>query len=352
MDQWPAWLERDRLHPGGEFLFAADAKIIPVWGSGDEILWHSGEGLLIVGPTGVGKTTLTIQLVLALSGLRSPWVLGYPINGEPRRVLYLAGDRPDQFRRAMLRSVTETDREQLDAMLTVWRGPSPRDIARAPDTLLEMCKQTNAEAVFIDSLKDAALRLSEDEAGSGFHRATQLCLVHGIEVATLHHQRKGQDGRKPTTIEDIYGSGWIANGSGSIIILWGDAGSPIVEFTHLKQPAGVVGPFTLEHDHLEGRTHVIQGKVDIIAMVSEAGTTALEVAAKLYATTTPTDSQRRAAHRKLEGLVTGEYLRKLEVHQSAGGRPLSKYFRNDQWTGAMDTEVSDKPMDINGQGTP
>lgn len=349
MDQQPAWLDPLRLHTGGDFLFTDEPEPEPIWGHGDEVLWHTGEGLLLVGPTGVGKTTLTIQLVLALMGLRSPYVLGYKVNGPPRKVLYLAGDRPAQFRRAMLRCVSEADRDKLNDLLVVWRGPAPKDIARNTSILLEMAQAVGADVIVIDSLKDVAARLSDDETGNGFHQATQLCLVYGIEVLTLHHQRKGQEGRRPTTLEDVYGSIWIPSGSGSVIILWGDAGAPTVEFTHLKQPAGTVGPFTLEHDHLEGRTRVINGKMDILGMISAVGTTALEVASKMYATAEPSDSQRRVAYRKLEGLVQSGALRKLEVHSPNGGKPLGRYLPVSQWIGATDTGVSDIPMDSDGQ---
>ncbi len=61
--------------------------------------WVEGEALLIVGPSGVGKTTLTGQLVRARMGLGDGLVLGMPVS-PGRRVLYLAMDRPAQIARA------------------------------------------------------------------------------------------------------------------------------------------------------------------------------------------------------------------------------------------------------------
>lgn len=315
-----------RVHAGGDWLFTEDAQKDPVWGHGDEILWHTGEGLLIVGPTGVGKTTLTIQLLLALIGVRGRYVLGYPIS-QKHRVLYLAGDRPDQFRRAMLRNVTEDERDDLNDRLTIWRGPTPQDIARHPTTLVDMCQAVDADVVIIDSLKDAALRLSDDDTGGGIHRAVSLALVHGIEVLALHHQRKGQEGRKPTTIEDVYGSTWIVNGAGSVLLLWGDPGSQIVEMTHLKQPAGTVGPYTLEHDHLAGSTSVLRGKTDILAMVADHGSTILDVARLFFSVEDPSEAQRKKVERRLERLVTDGKLRKLGVVKGgSGGSQGGRYF--------------------------
>lgn len=59
----------------------------------------------------------------------------------------------------------------------------------------------------IDSLKDAALKLSEDETGAGWNQARQYAIEAGTELVELHHPRKGQDGnRKPSKLDDLYGS--------------------------------------------------------------------------------------------------------------------------------------------------
>jgi hypothetical protein len=81
-----------RLVPGGTFILDAPKGVPAVWGDGDQVAWSEGEPLLLVGPAGVGKTTLAGQLVMARLGLLGR-VLGMPVvAGE--RVLYLACDRP------------------------------------------------------------------------------------------------------------------------------------------------------------------------------------------------------------------------------------------------------------------
>src|SRR5207248_1735381 len=108
------------------------------------------------------------------------------------------------------------------------------------------------------SLKDLVPKLSDEDTGSAIHRAWQACVEAGQEVFALHHPRKAQaDNKKPRTLADVYGSRWITAGCGSVLLLWGDAGDPIVEFEHLKQPADAVGPFKLLHDNRSGTTSVV-----------------------------------------------------------------------------------------------
>ena len=165
-------------------------------------------------------------------------LLGYPVRRETRhRVLYLAGDRPKQIRRAMRRVFTTDDRDVVAARLIVWKGPSPCDIGKHPTTLVELARAADADVVIVDSLKDVAVRLTDDETGSGVNTAVQHALVAGVEVVLLHHQRKAQDGRKPTTIEDVFGSVWITAGAGSVFLLWGAPGDLTVEMSNLKPAA-------------------------------------------------------------------------------------------------------------------
>jgi KaiC/GvpD/RAD55 family RecA-like ATPase len=202
------------------------------------VAWASGESVFLVGPAGVGKTTLAQQLTLARAGLRTD-VLGFPVVPDGRRVLYVAADRPQQAQRSFARMVSEADRETLTERLRVWRGPLEADLGARPHILLELCEKHDAGTVVLDSLKDVALELSKDETGSRVNNALQLTVAEGVDVVVLHHQRKATSaGTKPTTLSDVYGSTWLTAGAGSVILLWGEAGWPIVELSHLKQPAG------------------------------------------------------------------------------------------------------------------
>lgn len=275
-----------QMRDGASFILDAPDTPPAIWGYGQEVAWAEGESCMIVGPPGVGKTTLTGQILRARLGLAES-VIGYGVTPGTRKVLYLAMDRPQQIARSLRRHFTEADRHVLADRLIVWQGPPPYDLADNPDILLSLCQLADADTVIIDSVKDAAVGLSEDETGAGYNRARQKVLAEGIQVLELHHQTKrGPNGSAPKQLADVYGSAWITAGAGSVILLWGQAGDPVVTLLHLKQPAEDIGPLTLIHDHVTGTTTVDQEEHDLaahlIANAPNGGLTAAAWAAVIY----------------------------------------------------------------------
>ncbi len=123
----------------------------------------------------------------------------------------------------------------------------------------------------LDSVKDAALGLSEDEVGAGYNRARQKLIREGIELLELHHTvKRNAQGGAPSTAADVYGSTWLTNGTGSVILLTGDPGDPVIGFRHARQPAEEVGPWQLLHDQAAGRI-TIHHQFDPVAMAVAAG---------------------------------------------------------------------------------
>lgn len=267
---------QDRVRTGGSWLLDAPEEAPTIWGKGTEVLWARGESLMIAGPQGVGKTTLASQILKGCLSLQDE-VLGYPIVGTEQRVLYLAMDRPQQARRNLARLFAGMDehRDYLDEMLRILEGPPPQDFAAAPQTLVEMCREHEAEVVFIDSMKDAAIGLSKDEIGSSYNRARQIALASGVNIVELHHfVKNGNDGGKPNNINGVYGSTWLTSGAGSVIMLWGDPGDPEVEFKHLKQPMDEVGPFKVEHNNRTGvSVRVYEASKDLVELARRCRTT-------------------------------------------------------------------------------
>jgi replicative DNA helicase len=295
-------LDRARLIPGGAFILDAPKGVPAVWGSGEQVAWSQGEPLLIVGPAGVGKTTIAGQLVMARLGIGGP-VLGMPVAAG-KRVLYLACDRPAQVQRALARLVTEKHRKLLDERLIVWRGPPPADMARYPETLVRMCAKAEADMTVLDAVKDVALKLSDDETGAALNSALQRTVVEGVEVLGLHHQRKNSaGGGKPKGLEDVYGSVWLTAGAGSVILLWGEPGDPVVQLSHLKQPAEPIGPLKVLHDHDRGFSEVYE-QVDVLQLLlHRPGMTAPDLAVQLSDNGRPDDNDKERARRKLNSLV-------------------------------------------------
>ena len=220
---------------GASFILDIPDTIPALWGKDKEVAWPEGESLMITGPLGLGKTTLALQLLHARLGFGNGRVLGLPVAPRPGKILYLAMDRPAQIARAAHRLFTEKERQVLTERVKFWKGPPPADIAKNPLLLLALAEAAGADTVFLDSIKDAAIGLSDDAVGAGYNRARQHLLAQGRQLLEIHHPvKRGSGGGAPTTIADVYGATWITNGAGSVFMLSGDPGDPIVGFNHLR----------------------------------------------------------------------------------------------------------------------
>jgi replicative DNA helicase len=330
MDPSGPALELTRFVAGGAFVLDQPAGVPAVWGHDDKVLWAAGEPCLVVAPPGVGKTTLAGQLIAGRLGLLDA-VLGFPVMATGGRVLLVASDRPRQIARALGRLLGDADRGHLDDRLVIWPGPPPQDLAKHPELLLRMCRHAGADTVVLDSLKDQALGLANDEVGSGLNRALQLAIAEDIEVLGLHHQRKGQNGTRPRTLEDTYGSTWITAGAGSVILLWGAAGDLVVDLVHLKQPAAEVGPLKIEHDHDTGISRVTRS-FDPLAWLRHQHhpVTAVDCARAMTQKAKPIDNDRRKAARVLDRLVRDGHAHKDSPQPGgAGGSDSARYTATD-----------------------
>lgn len=336
-----------RLKDGATFILDAPEDIPTIWGDGDEVLWAEGEALMLVGPPGVGKTTLTGQIVRARLGLASD-VLGITVNTTSRRILYLAMDRPRQIARALRRTFDPADRPVLEERLRVWEGPPPADVARNTDILVALAQLADADTLIVDSLKDAAIGLTEDEIAAGYNRARQKALAHGVQVLELHHLvKRGANGSKPNTLADVYGSAWLTAGAGSVLLVWGNAGDLVVDLAHLKQPAAEVGPMKVLHDHTSGSSSIFHA-TDLLQLAMAAGMggiKARDAARAMFDKDNPSDPEKEKARRKLKKLATAGHL--IEV-DSGDPKVGTSYFTpvfapHAGSTHAHAPEMSDQP---------
>lgn len=313
-----------KFRPAGAFILDESGRPAAWWGAGDTIIGACGESLIIAGPQGTGKSTLAQQLALGRAGFDEyRELLGEPIAPGSGCVLYLAMDRPRQVARSMHRMVGEAWRAELDERVKVWTGPPPYDLAKHPTILTRLAEDAGATTVVVDSLKDAALGLTDDEVGAGYNRARQHALEAGVELVELHHNRKVSNGntREHMAIDDVYGSTWITSGSGSVLLLNGSAGDPIISMHHVKQPLGEFGPLRVVHDRDSGRSTVWHS-ADLVSMARASGTlSALDAAKVLFDTEKPTAAEREKARRKLENLARGGHLVVLDGGDKAAGRP-------------------------------
>jgi replicative DNA helicase len=303
-DRPAARTREHRTLDGWAFVSAASDTVDAAWGERDAVLWAKGEPLMIVGPDGVGKTSIGQQIALArlLGGV----LLGLPVSPAEKKVLYLAADRPSQAARSMRRMVNAADEDMLRDGLIVHRGPPPFDIIKDPVwTLAEWVAELGASDLIIDSLKDLAPELSKDETGSAVNRAFQEATASGLELCVLHHQRKQQPGAPPPKrLSDVYGSRWLTAGMGSVLCLWGEPGDLVVSLTHLKQPVEEIGPFDVLHDNVHGRT-TVHDHTDLEQLLAStaAGLTCKDAARLIFSKDDPKANDIEKARRRLEALV-------------------------------------------------
>jgi hypothetical protein len=320
--------EADRAVDGAKFILDIPDTLPALWGDGSDVLWAKGEPVMIAGTQGLGKTPIAGQLVRAL--LFGGDVLGLPVTAYNGVILYLAMDRPRQIARSMRRQFSEDDRATLAAHLIVRPGPPPADLAKNPILLAGLAEHYNAGIVFIDSLKDAAIGLSEDEVAAAYNRGRQYLLAASRELCELHHTVKR--GQRTPTAADIYGSTWLTSGCGSIILLTGEPGDPIIGFRHVKQPGDEVGPWRLLHNQRAGRL-TIEHNVYLPELADVVGgqLTAKQAAAAIYDNDDPSRAQIQKALRRLNALVPVAFTR---VEGAKGGskktRRPTRWILNDR----------------------
>ena len=171
-------------------------------------------------------------------------------------------------------------------LLRIW----PNTLRSSP----KLAEQADADVVVVDSLKDAAVGLSEDEVGAGWNRAAQGLLATGRNLLVLHHRKKQAKNAK-TGLDDVYGSTWLTSGMGSVVLLDGNPGDPLVEFRHLKFPVSEVGPMKVSHDQASGLMTVAE-QVDLVAVAQAEGSiTVKQAALLLFGSSRATTWRRRAA---------------------------------------------------------
>ena len=336
--------------PGLIFLpgsAALDTPAIPesVWGDDERSLWAVGEPAMLYAATGVGKTTLAHNIVLASIGIGPPTVLGYSVAPFTGNVLYIAADRPRQAMRSLRRMVEDDDRQALDAHL---RWEAKRQIRITPDhpeRLLEAALEAGCEggAVVLDSIKDLIAKISTDEAGGAYNDAVQLCIVNGIQVLSLHHPRKAPaDGRSSLALDDVYGSTWVTAGQGSIIALNGIAGSGVAKLDHLKQPADKIPSMDISIDYETG--HMVPIGVRDIRTHLEAvlqSETTRQVVEYMTGKTDYTPAEKRSVERRLHRLAQSG-----EIRRTAGSGRLNLWGSEASTTLGFDPEnLSDTPSD-------
>src|SRR5438552_2466828 len=82
-----------RLVDGAAFAEDVPPTGFALWGNDADLLAVKGEPTAIVGPQGIGKTTLLQRWMLHRAGAIGGSLLGLPVESSERPILYVAADR-------------------------------------------------------------------------------------------------------------------------------------------------------------------------------------------------------------------------------------------------------------------
>lgn len=271
------WAPRNHALRGGDAILDQPESPPTIWGQDKVIAWARGQGLMIASQQGLGKSTIAQQVVLHRLGIRDGDFLGMPVTPleERKNVLYLAMDRPMQIRQSLRRMASEQNREVLNDRLVIWDAPLPFKLTDDPHRLVDWVQEVcpGVGDVIVDSVKDLAVGISNDDVGAAVNIAWQGVIAEEIDLLLLHHQRKAQSGSpRLNTLDDTYGSTWLTSGLGSVFALKGDPGAEVVKLKHLKQIMMQLDDVDIRHDHLKGTTTLHQSStVDLLDLLNDAG---------------------------------------------------------------------------------
>ncbi len=319
---------KTRVATGDVFVLDEPTEVTAVVGSGEQVLWAAGEGCMLNGQQGVGKTTVAQQIVLHGIGVRTGPLFGLPVATFAGPVVYLAMDRPRQAARSFRRMVSDEDRNLLRDRLVVWKGPLPTNPTKSPAVLADFVQEIcpTAAVLVVDSVKDLAPGISADEVGAALNMAWQEVVARDIELLVLHHERKASQGSaRAHSIDDVYGSVWLTAGMGSVLVLEGEPGDPSVTLRHLKQPAEPVGPLDLQHDHATGTTrlHRAPSLLDVLHTSGPSGMTAEEIALVVIGRSSGNDV--KSIKRRLDKQVKANAIELISGAMTSAGRQPNRY---------------------------
>ena len=266
----------------------------PIWGEGGQALWAPGQGQMIFGSDGVGKSAVLQQVCMARIGIRDSSVLGFNIEPSDKTILYLALDRPEQIKRSIARMVNLNDSviySRFKEKFIFWKGVLPFSCDFDPKGFAEWCMKIggdNLGMVIGDSVKDMVSSCVDDGAGIGFNDTVQALLNYGVEVGVCHHNRKNSKDGKPRKLDDVYGSRWLVAGLGSVLNIWKyENDKDRRELTQLKTPYGeAIDPIDYEDNYVKGISEVAQSKtgilMDALIRAGEQGMTIEDIVLLLY----------------------------------------------------------------------
>lgn len=176
-----------------------------------------GGNMLMAGPSGVGKTQISLQFMKHVA-LGKPF-LGYDIP-KPKKVGFLSLEmgHPDLqvFMKEQDKDLNDDEREMLRQNLDIipWGEAFPLNLPMWQEQLKVLIEEREWEGLFVDSIGSAILgNINSSETVQPFTNFNDsIRKKFGLFLWYIHHTRKagpGQNGRVDQ--DDIYGDQYLVN---------------------------------------------------------------------------------------------------------------------------------------------
>ena len=174
--------------------------------------------MVFVGPSGVGKTQFSLQVLIHLA-LGKPY-LHYKIE-KPKKVLFLSLEMGHGelkiFLQAMRTALSDDEAALLEANFIVipWGEPWALNKPEGQEYLNKLLQEFEPDGVFVDSIGSAISgNISDDNNVQPYTEyLDKVRKKYNVFIWAIHHLRKKPDGNHGYSQDDVYGNQYIFNRS-------------------------------------------------------------------------------------------------------------------------------------------
>lgn len=195
--------------------------------------------MLLTGPSGVGKTQVSLQFAIHMALGKS--FLGYEFERAYRLIFFsLEMGLTDlkYFINIMAEGLTDEECLKLEQNLLLIPLGEPMYLDSQPGqaSFMNIIEQLRPDGVFIDSMGSTSTSelSSESTAKTLMDFNDRLRQKFNVFSWFIHHHRKAtSDNKKPNKLSDVYGNQYLVNRATSVYCLW--PGPGLIEVIPLKR---------------------------------------------------------------------------------------------------------------------
>lgn len=187
----------------------------------DGMLMEQGS-MLMAGPSGIGKTQLTMRAMMSLALGRD--FLHYKIQKPRKCVMFsleMGFGELKQFASEMVKTLNPEDLDLLEKnLIVIPHGEKwPFNTPVGQEQALRMIESYEPDGIFIDSVGSAIHgSINDDEAVQGYlDFLDRIRNRNRVFTWAIHHMRKSTNGgHAPSSQDDVYGNQYLVNRATSV----------------------------------------------------------------------------------------------------------------------------------------